>query len=553
MPQFLITAPDGKKYRVTGPSKDGALQALKKQLGAKPGAQSVASGKADRELSWAETPMDIAKGFGSGLVRGAASLVGGLGDVQQMGGDVAGWAAGKLGAGPDVQGWAKEIGRRVSVPGIAGQLPRTQQVQQTVEAATGPMYEPRGFLGQTAEKVGEFAPSAALGPGGAVRKTALAVAPAVAAEAAGRLPGVAGSEYQPYVETGAALAAGLPIAAKSDAGKVMANMRKDAPGFDTVRADRKQAYKTVDSAGIVYDTNAFKGAAMRLKSELHKKGYEPLAGGQIKPLVTRVDDLLKPKKVASWTKIEGILKDAKKIMRGNADDTTKMQAGIIVQQLENLQKNGKMTSRAKLGRDEINATIDNARELARREILAKDIAKMKRKLPGYLVGDEGGARNQFGSYLKSDKGANLTPAEQEAFAKVVRREGPLNAAHMAGSRLGNIVTGNTAGGIGGYVGSAFGPVGAAVGYFGGKAAGVGSSIAFRKIMDKVAEKAVDDALKTVLAGRAKQGKAISEAEKEKLKALIRSALISGEAVRQQEPFLTDARGTSYTANGQLAK
>ena len=32
MPQFIITTPDGKKYRVTGPNKDGALAALKAQL-----------------------------------------------------------------------------------------------------------------------------------------------------------------------------------------------------------------------------------------------------------------------------------------------------------------------------------------------------------------------------------------------------------------------------------------------------------------------------------------------------------------------------------------
>jgi hypothetical protein len=33
MPQFLITGPDGKKYKVTGPNAEGALQALKEQIG----------------------------------------------------------------------------------------------------------------------------------------------------------------------------------------------------------------------------------------------------------------------------------------------------------------------------------------------------------------------------------------------------------------------------------------------------------------------------------------------------------------------------------------
>lgn len=33
MPQFIITGPDGKKYKVTGPNAEGALNALKRQLG----------------------------------------------------------------------------------------------------------------------------------------------------------------------------------------------------------------------------------------------------------------------------------------------------------------------------------------------------------------------------------------------------------------------------------------------------------------------------------------------------------------------------------------
>jgi len=33
MPEFLITAPDGKKYRVSGPNRQGALEALKRKLG----------------------------------------------------------------------------------------------------------------------------------------------------------------------------------------------------------------------------------------------------------------------------------------------------------------------------------------------------------------------------------------------------------------------------------------------------------------------------------------------------------------------------------------
>jgi hypothetical protein len=49
MPDFIITAPNGKKYKVTGPNKEGALQALKRQLG-DGGPPPDASGRSD-ELS----------------------------------------------------------------------------------------------------------------------------------------------------------------------------------------------------------------------------------------------------------------------------------------------------------------------------------------------------------------------------------------------------------------------------------------------------------------------------------------------------------------------
>lgn len=47
MPQFLITAPNGKKYKVTGPNKEGALQALKQRLEAPQPEQTVASAKSE--------------------------------------------------------------------------------------------------------------------------------------------------------------------------------------------------------------------------------------------------------------------------------------------------------------------------------------------------------------------------------------------------------------------------------------------------------------------------------------------------------------------------
>lgn len=97
MPQFVITAPNGKKYKVTGPNKEGALQALKQQLGdggamADPSGQSAelsgmlpsastdtTAAQAQREYDalpgWAKPLQmadDLAVQFGSGATMGLA-------------------------------------------------------------------------------------------------------------------------------------------------------------------------------------------------------------------------------------------------------------------------------------------------------------------------------------------------------------------------------------------------------------------------------------------------------------------------------------------------
>jgi hypothetical protein len=508
-------------------SPDEVKAILRKKFPPK-GTQAVAAGKMNAQTPPVDQGSDMLTGLKSGAMRGITGLGGMIGDAQQVMGDVASWGAGKLGASPETQQIASEAVSRFAIPGI-GKLPTSTQLQGAAETVTGPIDRPQGFAGQTIEKIGEFAPGAIAGPGGVLRRAALAAVPAVASEVAGRIPGIEGSGAQPYVEMGAALAAGMPIAAKSGAKTVMADMRKAAPSHAEVKAAKTAAYKDLDSAGISYDANAYRGAAMRIKSDLNKKGYDKMADSQVRALVNRVDDILKPKKVASWTRVDDILKDAKAIQRGNADDTTKLHVGIIIRNLENVAKNAPIKSRGNLTRAQINERIDTAREFARRDIVAKEIEKMKGKMPGYLSGDESASRNQFGAYLRNAKFGSLSDAEKAAFGTVVRREGPLNTAHMLGSRWGNIAGGATGSIVGGALGSVMGPAGTAVGAMAGVPVSMAAGAGFRRFMDKFTEKAVDDALKTVLAGRAAQKIATSAAEKERIRASIRASLLAAQA------------------------
>lgn len=494
------------------------------------------------QASWADTGIDVLRGFGTGLVSGVTGLAGTIGDAKQMTGDVIGMGADMLGVSPTIRDAAVAVGKGLTFPG-AFAAPTSETIKGGVEKVTGPLPEAETFLGQTAQRIGEFAPAAIGGPGTFARKAAMTVVPAVASEVAGRIPGVEGSDYQPYVEAGVGLASGLPIAGGGK-GEAIKKMRddvmvkaRDAKGNPTelfpsiedamanVDKQKKAAYGELDKARIVFSGADLKNAAMKAKSEILKRGWTPAAGGETGRMVKRIDDLLSPRRYAGWTTVDTLLSDAKKILRGSADSSTKDDVRIIIGHFEDLIENGKLSSLGGTPKDTIAPTVKRARELARRDIVAGQIEDMKGKLPGYLSGDESGMRNQFGTYLRGNKGKSLTKAEKAAFGNVVRREGALNVAHNFGSRMGQITGFNSGSGLGGAIGFAVGgPPGAMVGAALGGAGTVGAQLGFRKLMDKVTEKAVDDAMKTVLAGKKAQGEALSEQAEEKLRAAIRAAL-----------------------------
>lgn len=488
---------------------------------------------------------DIMRGAGSGIVKGVTGLLGSAGDVQQITGDVLGWGAEKLGFSPEVQSAATEVGKRIAIPGM-GKMPTSQQLLAPVEENIGPLPKAESLPGQIVERVGEFAPSAALGPGSLMRRGATALVPAVSSELAGRIPGIEGSPYQPYAETAAGLASGLPVATYGK-GSALSEMRSKAPKQQTVMDLKQEAYDAVDRAGIMYDSTSVRKAVSNINSALAGRGWDKMSGGEAAPFVRRVNGLLKGSNSRSWSNVDRILKEAKDVMRSGATPVVKGDVSIIISNLENLVKAGKITSKSGLTRDEINSTIDRARELARRNILAREIETMKLRMPGYLAGDESSFRNQFGAYLKSPESFGLTPAEREAFSKVVRREGPLNTAHNMSSRIGQIAGGVSGSGIGGLTGAFFGPIGAVAGAVAGAATTATAQSAFRKIMDKITENAVDDALKTVLAGREAQREAMSLEKVEDLRRIVRAALISEAATNPAEDnwFLQDATGRKY--------
>jgi hypothetical protein len=125
---------------------------------------------------------DMAKGFGSGLAKGVAGVVGLPRTVAELGYKGADWVAEKMG-----------VQDRAPMGDTFDALPSYQGTVKAIEGKTGPLYEPKTIPGQYAQTAGEFAPGA-LFPGGAVARATNVIAPAVGAETGGQL--FKGTDYE---------------------------------------------------------------------------------------------------------------------------------------------------------------------------------------------------------------------------------------------------------------------------------------------------------------------------------------------------------------------
>lgn len=151
------------------------------------------------------TAEDVAKGFGSGLVKGGVSLASLPGTVEGLGRSAINWAGKKFGAQDNV------VGPEAALPGY-------QSIRGAVERnITGELYEPKTRAGKFAGTVGEFAPGMLFPGGGAAgfasqvtnRAVRNVLVPGVASEAAGQL--TEGTAAEPYARVAGALVGPLAM------------------------------------------------------------------------------------------------------------------------------------------------------------------------------------------------------------------------------------------------------------------------------------------------------------------------------------------------------
>jgi hypothetical protein len=210
------------------------------------------------------TTEDVFKSGGSGILKGAAGLVGAPGDALDTLNSglnrLNDWLGPKLGYSPD------EIERTKVKPGADT---TTGELVGALDKA-GAIHTPETTPGKYAESVGEFAPGAMLGPTRSIADIAgnlarFAVAPGVASEGVSQIPGVAGSQYEPWARTAAGLAAGAlaprvisPV--RTDAAHAAQVATLEAEGVTDMRAGQRTGSKRLQNYEDAATNTPFSGA-----------------------------------------------------------------------------------------------------------------------------------------------------------------------------------------------------------------------------------------------------------------------------------------------------
>jgi hypothetical protein len=522
---ITVKTPDGGTAQFPdGTSKEAITEAMRRKF---PAPQTVnRAEKVSRERSLGETLSDVGMSTAQGVQSGIQGLVGLPGDIQQLAGMGASWGAGKLGFSPEVQEGAKSLG----LP----QLPTSEDVGAFAESIIGPKYKPETDVGRYVGSVAEMVPAAVAGPGSLIRKGAMAVLPGVAMEAAKDVSG--GS---PVAEAAAGIGASLLAAGRGGAGtkEMLKSVKQEGKdyakatgqtklkpidaAYENVKKEADKAYEELRNAGIKYDPMAVDSAiadvsAIRINSQLapNASAYRD-EFSKFYQSGMDFEDLDELEQIGS-----SVLRDI------NASENDKRIVGIILGKVRSIRESNAITTSGSLPPDAVNELIAKAKDYGRRNILARDIKGMERKAGWYTSGEESGLRNKFASYGKS-QGQGLSKAEEKAYKKVVTREGVLSPMHAFGSRLNQIFLGGV-GWAGGFGLEAF------LGLVGANAA--------RKFMEVYTERGVEDALKTVLAGKPAQEQAAIRDIVSKWEAGKRAALSSTAAAQQSVPTEIDIPG-----------
>lgn len=483
MANYVITAPNGKKYKVTGQgSKEEALQALQSQLG---GGEQPTQPFNPRDFSLPAMGIDVDANMANydkqqfdNLPMWQKPLVA-ADDIVSLAANSA-----TLGAIP----WAASHARSWA-KGSDYETERAAMDQNMQEARNR-----AGGAGLGAEVAGGIKGALSLAGKGITATRGLGQTGGLIADGAA-LGGASSYFNDQDPLTGAVVGGGLG-AAGAGLGKLGGNlmqkyatskMQNAAPSFDEVAAQKNALYGQLENAGVKFDANSFANVVTDIESSV--ANFRARA-----PYTSELAQNLSQYKGVSpgFRDVEDILSEAKAILREpSATVADKAAARGMVEKLSNYFDSAPLMTNGSVPANEIAPIAKQAREVARRNILARDVKEMERKADWYVSGRESGMRNQATSYGKRN-GRSLSAAEEAALKAVTQREGIQDVITKAGSGLGQHLTAGLGFGLGGLPGAA---------------AGYGAHFTARKIGERATKKSTEKLMKTILAGRKAQAAA----------------------------------------------
>lgn len=213
--------------------------------------------------------------------------------------------------------------------------------------------------------------------------------------------------------------------------RALRQMRKEAPSREWVKSEKNSLYNALDNAGIKFDANTYETMLNGLSEKLKtfRATRAPLTADAVNNMLTHRGSS------PSFRDVEEMLIEAKGILREpNASNADKAAASILLNELNPFFESSPMISNGTIAAGDVAAVAKEARDLARRDILAREAGEIDRKSKWYTSGDESGTRNQFSSFGKR-QGKSLTSVEEKAAKKVIRREGVHGLLNTVGSKL----------------------------------------------------------------------------------------------------------------------
>lgn len=442
MPTYVITSPDGRKFKVTGEgTKEDALKAVQNQ--------EPAARKSDRLSSPKPSMlMDFAKAVPTGLREGAEMLAGTPGDVRELTGDLAEWTAGQFGASPETAQKARTLSRLASP--FTAFAPTTEDIQQSVtNPAVGLPRQPETIAGDYGRTIGQFFGAGGVTPGGIVRKGASILAPAVASETAGQI--TEGEPEEPYARlAGALLGGGL---ASGGTRSSLAKAVKGAPTSQQLKTDTNKAYKELRAMGIKYDADEYNRMLGTLASNFQRDGIRratfPKAWGLLDEMMQGAN------RSPDFDDIDAMKKAFRNLLKSPDESAA---AGKALGVLDEFELNAPAINTAGLAQQQVNQARKTARNLALRNIKTRLLDEVADDAATLVSGLESGIKRKTATMLRSKKGKRTfkDESERDALVAIIQGDVPRNVLSQAGrfgfdfSNLGSrasLMPGGAAGGL----------------------------------------------------------------------------------------------------------